>query len=585
MTSLAARAHTTRASRYQWIGDRLPHVIVGGAVVMLCASGLIFGSSTYAPDFTNGAWMIAYRAYQIEHGEWFSYFINVKSFGAFTPVWSFYGGPVVTLGGVWAVVLGGAWRAIDVLAVASWASAYGGTYWVARLCGAPRKTSHFPAICVVTSAYWITNAYGRGDWAEFVATSSIPLLVSSCAALLRDRNLRLAPVVAFTWSLWIFTGTHNITLLWGSIVIVMLLGALVIAGVRASVEWAAVRRVIGVAVVVVSTNLWFLVPDALYASTTIIGAQAVTMFASGTAAFNSAGVLFFPLRRVPKTSTTPALYVQLPVLFLASALVAICAAWSVGSQRQRRATLALAAVFVVLTVAVFYGVPTSLPKPLSDIQFSYRIVSYLTLVVACLVLASAVFSVRGGVRLRRIYGIAMVVVCGVGCGLATWQIWFAQSAMPGSLANRAEAVADPTIAPSSYYGYGDYRYSGDATLSEKAPRTITLPVSADVAQGVTSVALPSAPAGALFQTNIGGGPPFVKVGGDVQLVGRNQESFAIVRVERSGLAGETMTLSVTATPVFRVVEVISLVAVLALAVVVLFVGARSVWRWFGRERQ
>ena len=57
-------------------------------------------------------------------------------------------------------------------------SAYGGFYWLGRLAGLGRFVAQVPALIFVTSAYYVTLIYGRGDWPEFVAVSSMPLLVA-----------------------------------------------------------------------------------------------------------------------------------------------------------------------------------------------------------------------------------------------------------------------------------------------------------------------------------------------------------------------------------------------------------------------
>ena len=74
--------------------------------------------------------------------------------------------------------------------------------------------AHAPAIVFVTSAYYVTNLYGRGAWAEFMAVSALPLVLAASLRLVRGR-LSVGPVVCLVAASVVFSGSHNITLLWG----------------------------------------------------------------------------------------------------------------------------------------------------------------------------------------------------------------------------------------------------------------------------------------------------------------------------------------------------------------------------------
>ena len=88
-------------------------------------------------------------------------------------------------------------RARVLLAVAA---AYAGLVWLARQLGVRSWMAHAPAIAFVTSAYYVTNIYARGAWTEFMATSTIPLLVASACRLARAQRIAPLPAVLFVIS-------------------------------------------------------------------------------------------------------------------------------------------------------------------------------------------------------------------------------------------------------------------------------------------------------------------------------------------------------------------------------------------------
>jgi hypothetical protein len=70
-----------------------------------------------------------------------------------------------------------AYVGVTVIAIAG---AYVGTLWLGRQFGLRRWVAHAPALTVVTSAYYVTDLYGRGAWPEFIAASSIAPLPVAC---------------------------------------------------------------------------------------------------------------------------------------------------------------------------------------------------------------------------------------------------------------------------------------------------------------------------------------------------------------------------------------------------------------------
>ena len=111
-----------------------------------------------------------------------------------------------------------------------------------RAVGVRSWMAHAPAVTFVASAYYVTNLYGRGAWSEFVATSALPLMVASGLKIARSQRREAGPAALFVASAILASGSHNITLLWGSITFAVVLVALRVARTQASVGRAPADR-------------------------------------------------------------------------------------------------------------------------------------------------------------------------------------------------------------------------------------------------------------------------------------------------------------------------------------------------------
>ena len=100
--------------------------------------------------------------------------------GSFTPTISSTAGRC-TQSPVLMIITGAPVAVFVGIIVASFSAAYGGTWWLARQIGVESLYAHLPATIVVTGAYYLSLAYGRGSWPEFVATSAILLVLASGA--------------------------------------------------------------------------------------------------------------------------------------------------------------------------------------------------------------------------------------------------------------------------------------------------------------------------------------------------------------------------------------------------------------------
>jgi hypothetical protein len=531
-------------------------VAIATLAVLLIASPLLFTSDGFAPDFTNGIWFAGYQEHAIAAHLHPTLFLQTQQNGVFYPLFAFYGGTLFALTGALAVVLGGSTiLAFEAVTLAAIAAAYGGLFWLARQLGVKGLLAHAPAIVFVTSAYYVTNLYGRGAWAEFMAVSALPLLLAASLRLVRGR-WRAGPVACLVAASVVFSGSHNITLLWGSTVAVVALAVYwLLSGGSRELPWRRMLAVAGLIALGVGLNGWFLLPDLRYGYDTMISAEPSSYGFTGF--FNTFGVIFDPLRTVPRESTTPALYVQAPVLALIWGLLAAPLAWR---YRRLRAGVATALIVLggLLVVIMSSGAYELLPSLFQQIQFAYRLQTYVTLASAGLVLVGALALTRRAqsdraTRSDRPLALGLGLAIAFGVGLSAWQLWVPNTRISGegfsSYSNRADALRDTTLLcrPPG-------RCSGAAGGPTLLPRSMywpnnyyddrSLPVIATTAEFTfdpTAVddnrlgGLVSLPAGVQpFATNIAGGPYLVHVGGGVRVVGRTHEGHLVLERAESG---------------------------------------------------
>jgi len=224
----------------------------------------------------------------------------------------------------------------------------------------------------------------------------------------------------------------------------------------------------------VALNGWFLLPDVSYAHDTMISGNVLAWGETGF--FDTFGVIFDPLRTVPSRSTDAALYVQLPLLALAWGLIAAPLVWR---ERRLRAGLAttLIALAGVLVLIMSSGAWSLLPTVFRQIQFSYRLQTYVALACAALVLLGALALTRRAqsgraARSDRALALGLGFAVAFGVALCAWQLWVPNTHSGEALSTRAQALqGPPTSLPESWYGGFEFsdRTIGSAAWS-RCPR-------------------------------------------------------------------------------------------------------------------
>lgn len=543
---------------------------------LVVAGPALFTRNGFGLDFTNHLWLSWVQQQAISAHGAPTYFVSASPVGIDYPVFIFYGGSLYALTGALGALFFGhiivAFVAVCTIAVAA---AYGGMLWLARQLGARTWAAHAPAITFCASAYYVTNLYARGAWPEFVATSMVPLLLASGWWLMRAARLRAGPCILFVVACVVFSGSHNITLLLGTLTILAfaILLRLALAG-EPMPSAHRLAQIAGLALLGLAANAWFLLPDLVNAGRTRISAVRFAWSASGD--FNAAALMFDPFRRAPASSTTPALYVQAPVWLLAWALTAAGVLWTGARPALRRTTVAVAVVLGGLLLAIMDGaVWNAVPTIIRDVQVPYRLNTYVALCVAGLVLVWVLTLESSARRRRTALGAALAGALGVSVALCLWQLWAADNRNPRSYHDRGNALVSTAVAPRTWYDVDSYDDRSQPITSTGGRVLIVAPGRVRSDDVTLSVAAP--PGRAPFAMDLAAGPYAVRVGGDLVRDGRAPHGAAVLRRVGPGAGPATLTLA-TAGGVITAGRGISLIAVAVMLLALIATAVRSARR-------
>jgi hypothetical protein len=368
---------------------------IGIIVIALVTWPLVFVGGGFSGDWPTHLWFVWHQGEALLHDPRPSLFVHYDD-GVFYPHFAFYGGTLYTLVGGLSAVLGGSGRNAYVCSwILAFAAAYAGWVWLGRMAGLGRWRAQLPAVLFVTSPYLLTTTYVRGDWPELLAVCSMPLLVAAGGSVLRDDRLRLLPALALALTTIAFTGSHNLTLLWGTTFLAVLGVALwaAVPAARRLVTRGAALRAASVVVPAVLVNAWYLLPDLAYQAHTVISAQYGNWRYLLEARMDLvAPAHLFALDRPTALPAAAEFVLALPVLAMGWAVIA----GGLTLPRARGGTWArlfvgwavtAAALIVLMTHA---GLVLALPRPYVMIQFTYRLESYVLLAITGAVLAALV---------------------------------------------------------------------------------------------------------------------------------------------------------------------------------------------------
>jgi hypothetical protein len=512
-------------------------------VLLLLAAPALFTRSGFIDDWVNHLWLTWLQSREISATGHPSLFINVEPLGVFYPNFAFYGGTLYALGGYLMAMTGAPVAVFVALIVLSFVACYAGTLWVARQAGVTGTTAHLPAMIVVTGAYYLSLAYGRGSWPEFVATSMIPLLAALALHIVR-RGATPGPILALGAVTAIWSGSHNLTFALGTVFLSALGVVIVVAWFSALTE-RHVRRiglVVGVALLGVMVNGWFLLPDLAYSLHTQI-AQYRTLDPAVSSLFNRLPVVLDPFReRATHSSYLRAHFTELPSLVIGWLLVATAMTWRDWTRRLRWLVALLTVVAAVpCLLLVDESVWTKLPSNLSLIQFTFRLETYIVATLAGLTIA-VLLGVRRLEDRRRRRGLTLTLAAIVllGVGLGTWQVWNSDAYYysPRYLTDRSLVLHYPHTTPPTWYETGQFRDVGDQVVPTDG--SVRLNPAAVKGESTTqTVVIP--PGEGPLGSNIAASANLVSVHG-LRIAGRTTDGFLALERPRDGARTATVTV-------------------------------------------
>jgi hypothetical protein len=552
---------------------------------------------TFGPDWTLHLWAIRQQQWNIQTMGHPGLFVSAKPLGAFYPLFAFVGSGIYSVGGYLAIVLGdNPLAAYKLLSLAGLCLAYGGFTWLSVQFGLRGWRSQIPGAVLVTGTYFLTNVYSRGDFAEFIAVSSIPFVLASVCCLLTSHQPRHWHRLALVGAVFVLTGSHNITLLWGSVSL-GLLGLIALVtwapAWRRPLPWKRVSQVLGLAAIGAGLNAWYLAPDLAYGLDTGIAKR--TQLTTPSSFHVHLGLLLSPLRPTDRTMfASPFGYVRLsfPVLFFAWALVLTVVTWRRCDSAARRLTVALVCLTGAYAWLIVDRKPWKrLPHVLYNIQFRYRLGSYVLLTTALLVMLTLLWQARAREPVRRWTSVALVAIVLFNLGGAIWQVWSANSLYFSSVgpARAGNALADEVVAsryekPRSWYSIIDFRDAAPRYVVVEAGRTVTVPL--EKIRGSSFAGLLAVPEGrAPFTTNITGSIRFIRMTG-IRAVGRTADGLVVaVRRARAPSSGPlSVTIRQAKTTPVRMGAWVSMASLIALLGLIAWPARRLVHARVSRGR-
>jgi hypothetical protein len=460
---------------------------IGGPLLLLLALSwpLLFTGATFNEDWLNHLWYMWHESRALQATHLPSLFLDSTE-GVFYPFYAFYGGTLYTLAGALSLALGGAPLQAYVLTyMLGFAAAYGGWYWLARMFGCRGWAAHVPGLVFVTAAPYLTMLYGLGDWPEFTAVSTMPLMIAAALSVLRTSRPRIWPALALAASSAIFFGSHLLTDVWGASLLGLL--ALALAGcvpeARRGVTRGALLRVLALMIPAALISAWFLLPAWAYESQTVI-AHSYPQFREllRHTTYVVAARRLLTLSRTPASGT-----------IVTTALPVLAAAWTIGSVAillgrgrrgaRLRALLVIAAATVLLVLLMTHvGLILTLPRVYAILQFSFRLESYVLLGVSATLLLAIALIAREHDQAARRWRWLLVPVALVSLIGAIVQVDAHTSKLPRGAA--LASFAKPTFEREGLLDYVDDELP---VLRRKLPLVTFPPVAAAGARAVARI--------------------------------------------------------------------------------------------------
>jgi hypothetical protein len=565
----------------------IPATVIGLLMLPLAVT-----SRTYGDDWTLHLWLVRQQEMNIKANGRPGLFLSARPLGAFYPIFAFVGSGLYTVVGYLALALGDRpIVAYKLLYLAALCLAYGGMTWLSWLVGLRRWRSQMPGLVFVTGAYFVTNMFARGDLAELMAVAAIPFLIAAVTAVTTSSRLKAQHLLGVVLAVFVLSGSHNITLLYGTIFLALLalvaLGAFGRSGLS-RLPWRRLPALVLAAAIGVGLNAWYLLTDPKYGLETDVAKLNRQV---ALRAIDPWRLLLDPLRPSGPSYIASAHYVRvsLPWLFAVWALAVAALAWPRIDRAGRLLIVLLTGLATLYVYLLTSSTPwRSFPHVLYNLQFLMRLDSYVLLATALLLMVVLVWQGRANAGTQRATSAALAVIAVFTVGVATWQAWAVPSTYhqrnhhgrfelpaPSNLADLV--VADKFVRPPSWYEGGGFRvvtgtvvdpgFTHDMTVPESAVRGSTFKGRVDVRIGP----LP-------FRTNIAAGPPLVSITG-ITPIGITPSGFVVAkRTKGTPQTGPVeVTIRQASTGLLRTGAVISMLSLGALAALVAWTAAALLW--------
>jgi hypothetical protein len=525
---------TTAAQRR--IATFLPPVLVG----LLALPFVLHQNSWW--EWNTALWLLERQTAHVSAHGVPTFFVHTE-IAAFNPFYVFYAGFLFSVLAYPATVLG-AWPVFAAVSVGALVAGYLGIWWTARNLGLSRRLAILPGLVFATTPYLLADLYGRGAWAEFVAVNAAAVMLGGLTALVWHRERRRGrALAALVGSGAILAGTHNITLLLCALMFPVLIAALLPVA-PAGLTLGGLARRLGLGVLAMATgvgltgawlipNLWL--GPGTYAADATLNAP---LFLENPELVRLSNVLI-PWPSIPADYSGRWVYTQPPVLAMAWALAALLALiWTRRRAPDRLVAtsaglLALGAALLVLMVNQPWW--AGFPRLLQAVQFTYRLVPYVAIVIA-LAISVAITAAAG--RWRRPGIAALVVAVAAQAVMAVFVVLNSEAGSPGRPLQHGDiraAQPPPSFSATTYPVQTQFLVRGRPTgaptfrLTRSVPEGVLTAADTVTIHGKGRVGEPLVLPVAWS--------PLVRLSGDVRLAGRESFGLVVGTVARTDGAG------------------------------------------------
>jgi hypothetical protein len=390
------------AKRPSRLSTVVPGCALAALIIGICAWPLVRAKTFLLPDWFVHLWYVWHQEGSLRAHGLPSLFAH-NTLGVFDPHFAFYGGTLYAITGAIALVIGH-----HAAFVATWllafAMVYGGWFWLARQAGLGPWVSHVPGVVLITSPWYLSSAHFVAAWGQAIAFGALALGLAAACSILRADRLRPLPALALAVSVLLYTGSHSLTLLWATTMLVIAGTAalIVIAPLRALITRRGLLRLAVVAVPALMVNAWFLLPAIVYQSHTLIAsdvADAHNRLLNSVNGVTAEHVLRLGRKRVDPDYARFA--VQLPLLAAGWVVAALIFLRPGRNSPWLRASLLLLVVMIATWVLMTHSsFVLGLPHPYDMLQSPFRLEAYINFAVCGALIATLVLVHRASLPRR-----------------------------------------------------------------------------------------------------------------------------------------------------------------------------------------